>query len=131
MALIEGAVGVEHFTRRYLDDPAIRALMARVEVVVDPEIAARFPTAWSCRVEVETRDGQRDVETVLSARGDPKNPLTEAEVRDKFHTLTRDVVDADVVKRICEMVDGLERLPSVVPLAALLREAGRARERTA
>jgi 2-methylcitrate dehydratase PrpD len=131
VALIEGAVGVEHFTRRYLDDPAIRALMARVEVVVDPEIAARFPTAWSCRVEVETRGGPRDVETVLSARGDPKNPMTEAEVRDKFHALTRDVVDGEVAKRICDAIDGLERMPSVVPLAGLLREAGRGAALTA
>jgi 2-methylcitrate dehydratase PrpD len=124
VALVEGAVGVEHFTRRYLDAPEIRAVMRRVEIVVDPDIAARFPTAWSCRVEAETHDGGREVETVLSARGDPKNPMTETEVRDKFARLTQDVVERETAERICEAIDGLERLPSVATLAALLRGAG-------
>src|SRR5262249_45763823 len=74
VALVEGAVGVDHFTRQYLDSPAIRAVMRRVEIVVDEEISAAFPAKWSCRVEAIFDDGTREVESVESARGDPRNP---------------------------------------------------------
>jgi len=124
VALVEGAVGVEHFTRRYLDAPQIRAVMQKVEVVVDDALTAAFPAAWSCRVEVLGRDGRREIESVTSARGDPNNPMTSGEVRDKFHTLTRGVLDGATAKGIWDCVDRLEEAPSVAPLAALLRSAG-------
>jgi 2-methylcitrate dehydratase PrpD len=43
VALVEGAVGVEHFTRQYFESPKIRAVMRKVEVVVDERITAAFP----------------------------------------------------------------------------------------
>jgi 2-methylcitrate dehydratase PrpD len=122
VALVEGAVGVEHFTRRYLDAPRLRALRRRVQVVVDDEIASQFPAAWSCRVETETGDGAREIEHVVSARGDPRNPMTAHEVRIKFHTLTAGVLDRATGERICDQVERLEQLPSIAPLAALLRQ---------
>ncbi len=131
VALVEGGVRLEHFTRSYLDSPRIRAVMRLVEVVIDDEIAARFPAAWPCRVEILGRNGVREVESVDSARGDPHNPMTSGEVRDKFHALTREILDRGTAERICEHVDGLERAPSVAPLAALLRQAGVRRGQTA
>jgi hypothetical protein len=58
-----GAVGVEHFTRRYLDAPEDprRHSPRRVGGRIGDHSALSRP-AWSCRVEVETRDGQREVE---------------------------------------------------------------------
>ena len=126
VALVEGAVGTEHFTSRYLESASIRAVMRKIEVVVDPEITAAFPAKWSCRVEAFFTDGTCEVEPVRSARGDPLNPMPFHEVREKFHTLTTGIVDRATADRICAYVEGIEEEPDVSELAALLREAGRA-----
>jgi 2-methylcitrate dehydratase PrpD len=125
VALVEGAVGVEHFTRRYLDSPRIRAVMSKVAVVVDDDISAAFPSKWSCRVDVVGPDGTRDVESVESARGDPKNPMGPDEVKRKFHALTRGTLDDATADRLCHVVEHLEREPDVSPLAAILRGPSR------
>jgi 2-methylcitrate dehydratase len=129
VALVEGAVGTEHFTPRYVESPTIRAVMRKIEVVVDPEITAAFPAKWSCRVEAFFPDGTREVESVGSARGDPLNPMPFDEVREKFHTLTTGIVDRTAADRICAYVEGIETEPDVSELASLLREAGRGSDR--
>ncbi|HXJ78760.1 MAG TPA: MmgE/PrpD family protein [Candidatus Methylomirabilis sp.] len=127
VALVEGTVGVEHFTSsRFLDSPRVRAVMRKVEVVVDESITAAFPAKWSCRVEAIGTDGTREVESIESARGDPKNPMPFDEVKRKFHTLTSAILDRAAGERICACVEGLDHEPNVRELALLLREAGRA-----
>ncbi len=125
VALVEGAVGVEHFTRRYLESPRIRAVMRKVEVVVDESISAAFPEKWSCRVDLIGEDGARESQRIESARGDPLDPMSPGEVRRKFHALTGGILDPDAGERICDCVERLEREPDVAPLAAMLREARR------
>src|SRR5262245_5042176 len=113
VALVEGTVGTEHFAPRYLESPAIRAVMRKIEVVVDPEITAAFPSKWSCRVEAVFTDGTREVEPVGSARGDPLNPMPFDEVKAKFHALTRGVLDRETADQIVDYVESLERRSDV------------------
>lgn len=121
VALLEGAVGLEHFAPPHLESAAIRAVMDKVAVVVDPDLAAAFPGRWSCRVEVVGADGLDETEGVDSARGDPRNPMSAAEVRDKFRRLTDGVVGRAAGERICAYVDRLEEARNVADLAAMLR----------
>jgi 2-methylcitrate dehydratase PrpD len=125
VALVEGAVRVEHYTRRYLDAPDIRAVMRKVEVVVDEALTAAFPSRWSCRVDVFFSDGARETEWVESARGDPRNPMPMDEVAAKFRALTAGIIERETGERICARVQRLEREPDVGDLGSLLREAGR------
>lgn len=127
VALVEGAVGVEHFTRAYLDAPRVREVMRKVEVVVDDDITARFPGSWSCRVEIVGPDGGRDSEWVEVAHGDPRDPMRPDEVARKFHTLCRDVLGDDVRDEIVSTVDRLETANDVTRLVALLRPRPAAR----
>ncbi len=123
VALVEGHVGVEHFTLPCLESPRVRSIMEKVVVVVDEALSAGFPAAWSCQVEV-TGDGVSESERVESALGDPLNPMSPDQVRQKFDALTREILAPGTGDRICALVDRLEREPDVTALAALLREAG-------
>lgn len=129
VALVEGHVDVEHFTRPYLESPRVRTVMGKVSVVVDEALSAAFPAAWSCQVEVASDDGVAESQQVESALGDPLNPMSPDEVRRKFRALTHGILDPETGDRICALVDGLEREPDVAALAALLREAGRGARR--
>lgn len=130
VALVEGTVGVEHFTPRHLASPRIRATMRKIEVVVDESLSAAFPAKWSCRVETIGRDGSREAQEVEAARGDPHNPMPLREVEEKFFTLTRGILDREAGERICDHVGKLEHEPDVTPLARALGAAGRARQST-
>jgi 2-methylcitrate dehydratase PrpD len=120
VALAEGAVGVEHFTRACLDAPRIRSLMAKVEVVVDDAISARFPASWSCRVEIVGPDGGRESEPVEAARGDPRDPMRPDEVARKFHGLTRGILGDRVRDEVVSIVDRLDGAGDVTRLVSLL-----------
>jgi 2-methylcitrate dehydratase len=49
-------------------------------------------------------------------KGDPKNPLTEAEVIKKFRTLTRGVFSAEAAEKLESRIMHLERLDDVADL---------------
>lgn len=82
-----GHAGVTDFTPASLEDPAVRAFMPRVAMVVDPEVDRRYPAEWIGVVEVETADGRRVVERVEVPKGDPGNFLDRTELEDKVRRL--------------------------------------------
>lgn len=91
-AMVEGTVGPGVFTDGRLADPSIRALMDRIVVEPDPEFDADFPGRRRARVIVTTRDGSRHTVVRNTRRGDPDDPLTDAELRAKFEDLTVPVI---------------------------------------
>jgi 2-methylcitrate dehydratase PrpD len=65
----------------------IAALMARIAVEPDEQLLAGYPQAWPARVSVATASGRRE-RTVTHVPGDPARPLSDADLRTKFHRLT-------------------------------------------
>lgn len=94
-ALAHGRASIHEHVPDALADPGIRALMARVECVPDPELDARYPRQWPCWVEVRTRDGRTLRARVDHPRGDPENPLSREERVAKVRDLAGDVLPAD------------------------------------
>jgi hypothetical protein len=70
--------------------------MKRVSVFVDSEADALAPGARTALVEIETTDGRVLTHRALTRKGDPENPLTDAELEDKYHELTRPVLGPKV-----------------------------------
>ncbi|MEJ8838161.1 MmgE/PrpD family protein [Ramlibacter sp. AN1133] len=87
LALLKGHASVYDYTDAVLNDPALRELMQRIEVGVDPKLDAGYPQRRGAWVEVTLRSGKELRGTVPNARGEPECPLTEQEVREKFRTL--------------------------------------------
>ena len=87
-ALVRGRIGVEEITAEGLADPAIQSLSRRVAPVEEPEFSRRFPAERLAIVEVALADGRRFVSEPTVARGNPENPLSDAELRAKFRGLT-------------------------------------------
>jgi 2-methylcitrate dehydratase len=100
-------------------DPTIRAQLNKVVVVADPEIEAVFPELQRVIVTVTTSDG-RELTTQLDyPKGDPRNPLTDAEVEEKFDALAAPVLSEGARARLKEAVWGLENQGSISELMAL------------
>jgi 2-methylcitrate dehydratase PrpD len=112
-ALLHGRVGLHDFSPDRLTDPAIRELMARIDLSVDPEIDAGYPVVWSARVSADLAGGTTASVLVDAPKGDPENAVTWDEAVAKFHDLAGGTAFAGDVDRLVGDVLNLDRRPSM------------------
>ncbi|MEH0019428.1 MAG: MmgE/PrpD family protein [Desulfobacter sp.] len=110
------------YTEENLARPDIAALARRVRVHTDPALDRRYvkDKELSARVEVATCKGDildRFVEIPL---GDPRNPLSPEQVRDKFMRQATHVLNSDAAAQAMALVDRFETLETVDDLMGLL-----------
>lgn len=108
-----GAVTPAAFTDAALADRETRALAARVSVAVDEEAEARFPAKRSAIVTLRTTDGQVFEHRRPTRRGDPDDPLSDAEIEAKFRALADPVIGAARSRALAEAVARLDALEDV------------------
>lgn len=89
-ALTRGRVGLAEFENLEADD--IRATMSRIKIVRDDSLAQDYPEKWPARVIAILESGETVSASVDYPKGDAKNPLTLAELEDKFRALTESVL---------------------------------------
>jgi 2-methylcitrate dehydratase PrpD len=90
-----------------LRDARTLGVLDRVDVVEDPELTALFPTHWACRTRVECDDGRVLEQRVDSPLGEPDNPMSEQQVRQKFTRLAEPVLGASATGALRAAVGGL------------------------
>lgn len=117
VTLLDGRLGTEQFDPARYADPAVVALMDRVSCVPDPALDARYPADWPAWVEIRTTSGDVLRGSADQPKGDPGNPLTEAELAAKFADLTR-LRHTDAQRGA--ITDAVTALPAAGSLAALL-----------
>ena len=119
-ALVDRQVTPVQFTMEKIMDPKIREQLSKVEVVADPEIEKVFPALQRVIVHITTKDGRHFEKQLDYPKGDPRNPLTDQEIEEKFAALADGVLTAAAQKRVKETVWNLERVGSVSELMALM-----------
>ncbi|MBP7147709.1 MAG: MmgE/PrpD family protein [Acidobacteria bacterium] len=119
-AIVDRQVTPAQFTMERIMDPAIRAQLPKVEVVADAEIEKVFPKLQRTVVTIETTDGASFERQVDYPKGDPRNPLSDAEIEEKFDALADPVLTPKGRAKVKEAVWGLERLSSIGDLMRLL-----------
>ena len=119
-ALAERQVTPVQFTMEKIMDPRIREQLHKVEVVADPEIEKVFPALQRVIVRIDTSDGRSFSKQLDYPKGDPRNPLTDQEIEEKFSALAEGVLSAGAQKRVKETVWNLERVGSVSDLMVLM-----------
>jgi 2-methylcitrate dehydratase PrpD len=115
IALIDGCVNQASF------DADARARMAgdraKVSVAVAPKVDAAYPKAWGVEVAVETIDGRKLSAVRHDAKGDPGNPLSEQELKDKARMmLLESKLDEP---RVDAFIAGILKLASNAPVRGL------------
>ncbi len=125
-SLVERQVTPMQFTMEKIMDPKIRAQLRKVEVVADPEIEKVFPALQRVIVHIDTTDGRSFHKQLDYPKGDPRNPLTDQEVEEKFAALADGVLSPGAQKRVKDPIWNLERVGSVSELMALMEADVRA-----
>ena len=82
VAFVTGGAGLDAFSERTVRDPRVLALSSKVRYVVDP--ANPYPKAYTGHVRMILRDGRVFEERQPHLRGGTREPLSRAELEDKF-----------------------------------------------
>jgi 2-methylcitrate dehydratase len=118
VALTYGIVKQEHFDDVYLHNQALLELTSKVKVQVSEEANRRVPEAMLCKVEVVTTSGQRYASEVAYHKGHYKNPLTDAELEEKYRSLVDDVLSP---RQADALLDRLWHLEEVTDMGEVIR----------
>jgi 2-methylcitrate dehydratase PrpD len=110
-ALVRGSVRLDAFGPERLADPAVRDLMGRIALEIDPELDAQFPNRRAAIVEIETVEGERLRHLQPTRKGDPEAPLSDAELEAKFLELATPVVGARRAASLRDEIARLDRAP--------------------
>jgi len=120
-ALVDRQVTPAQFEMAKIMDPTIRAQLKKVEVVADPEIEKVFPALQRVVINITTADGRTLSKQLDYPKGDPRNPLTDAEIEEKYAALAEGVLSAKAQKKLKDAIWSLEKLGSVSKLMALMK----------
>ena len=85
--LVRGKVGPDEINEAAIADAEILRLSCMVEPVDDARFSALFPAERWAEVELRLADGRVLRSEPAVARGSAENPLSDAEISDKFHEL--------------------------------------------
>ncbi|MCZ6873888.1 MAG: MmgE/PrpD family protein, partial [bacterium] len=118
VALIYGTINEDHFDAEYLQNQDLLDLTSKVNVRVSEAANRRVPEAMLCKVEAVTHSGQRYASEVAYHKGHYKNPLTDAELEEKFRSLAHKVLSPSQADAL---LDRLWHLEDVTDMGEVLR----------
>ena len=120
-ALLDRTVGLAQFADERVRRPDVQALMPKVRMFVHPEQTTResLPNKFS-EVTITLTDGRKLQRRVDQAKGQPRNPLTDAELDVKFRDAAGRVLPKERVEHLLAAVRTLEKAPDISAVARLM-----------
>jgi 2-methylcitrate dehydratase PrpD len=121
-ALVHGAPRIAAFTEKALADEHIKALAKVVTASIDPDLGPGTDGS-PARIRVTMADGQVIEERKDNPSGSSRNPMTQAQIEEKFTDCALQVMSPDVAKKILAILNGMPAGDSLADLWPLLRKA--------
>ncbi len=118
---LNGQVTAAAFTEDKLAAPEIMAMIGRISAHEDPELEAMGPAfRHAARLVVRTRDGRTLRHEELHRRASPENPVTAAEVEQKFRGNLEGILTRAEQDTVVQAVERFETLTDFAPLLTVL-----------
>jgi len=113
VALLYGAVEVEHFSDHCRQDQRLLELIGKITVAETDECNNLYPEASANRVDIITAAGETFSELAQYHRGHYLNFPTDAEIEEKFHALAGDVLSRERRQQALAALWNLEQIDDV------------------
>ena len=121
VALMFGTIEDQYYEDPYLHDQRLLDLVSRVHCLPSDEADRVEKEMNLCDLEIVLKSGQRKNVRVEYHRGHWKNPMTDAEVDEKFRSLARRQLPAAQTDNLLRQLWALETLPQAGALVAMTR----------
>ena len=118
MGILDGKLEIATFTDGKVNQPQVQEALKKVQVIVDESIPEPGPY---CPVTVELKNGTRYSGTARLAKGDPRNPMTQDQVIEKFRSNAKSIISENQSTTLIESIHNLEAVENVKQLVGLLR----------
>lgn len=125
VALVDGAAYPAQFVDGRVSDPIVAALRRKIEVVGDESVAQD-----ACELTTTLTDGATFTEHVAHATGTLENPMTDAQIEEKFRAVGGTVLSRRRVDKLLEALWALEDMNDVSALLKLCRTRTSRREKS-
>ena len=115
-----GRCSIEEMNMDVIKSEPIQELLKKSELTVDEGLEKKFPLGYASIVEVTTKDGQTFSELTEHCKGDPENPVSFDEMKDRFFAMTKGAISQKNQDRVFDLVRNLEKIEDVNELAGCL-----------
>ncbi len=120
VAILYGKASLDEHTQENINSARVREIMKRISCVENPELETVFPRQWPATVELITTNGRRFSTKIDYPKGDPENPVSWEELKNKFHQLSSPIYSEQKRTEIVSRVKSLETEINISNLASLL-----------
>jgi 2-methylcitrate dehydratase PrpD len=108
------------FSPARINDPLLREVLANTEVIADAALNALYPDKFPARVTITLKNRASFQETVLFPKGDPRDPLSTAELEAKFRENAAAMLGAARAGQLLQVIYALPDARDSDALSALL-----------
>ena len=108
--LVHGRSGIDCFDKQAVQNPAVQALVAKVDVSEEPAYTQAYPGKQQCTVVIHLKGGGTVRGRCEIMKGEPANPHRPEDVEKKFFDLTVPVWGAQRAKALYAALLGLEEV---------------------
>ncbi|WP_175666196.1 MmgE/PrpD family protein [Burkholderia ambifaria] len=119
-AMLDGDITTESYRHDALRDPALRALIERIEVREDPVLTARYPMEAPNRVTAVCDDGTTCSKQVDDLPGSPTRPMRRDDYDAKFTKNCRRHWNPAQIRAALDYLWRLDEQPDIATLPPLL-----------
>jgi 2-methylcitrate dehydratase PrpD len=113
VALTDGQALVKQFSIKRLEDKELQLKAPPVEIRATKEFDEKYPSEWGCRIHLSLETGTTLMKTVTFPKGDPENPLTYKELREKFFSLAEGSAPQGRIRTLADMIENLDHVANV------------------
>ncbi len=107
-AIVDHKITTASFSKEKLKDPAIFEVIDKIKGEPSLEFEKMFPAKQPSRVVVTTNDGRVFEEYLEYPKGDPREPMTMEDLENKFNSLAENVLSAERLTEVKELIFNCE-----------------------
>jgi 2-methylcitrate dehydratase len=121
VVLMYGTIDDHYYEDPYLHDPRLLDLVSRVRCIPSAEADGHEKEYNLCDFEIVLKSGAQKAVRVEYHRGHPKNPMTDAEMEEKFRSLAGKYLPAERIDALLRQLWNIENLPRAGTLVEMTR----------
>lgn len=120
-ALMDGNIDRHTFTPRRFRDKRLFSLVKKISVSENQHLTEIYPHAAANSVRIQLGSGEMVEKRVDYHRGHPRNRMSDAEVEEKFSTLTKHILSSVKQQQLLKLLWNLEKQKTIMPLMKVFK----------
>jgi 2-methylcitrate dehydratase len=121
-ALLDGAVNDSSFSERRMNDEVVRALMKKIRIFEDEALTVLYPESAPARVSIHHAGGELLTIDVRYPKGHAKNPMSDAEIDEKFAYFVQPLLGYERSQRVLAILWDFENVADISEVTAQMSQ---------